>query len=389
MTKTETNLDGLQQARDAAVLALETAEATAGLQMLQQSKTLQVLEAWGDLVDPLEWLYDDSSFGRSLGPLSHIGDRDDGKSRPIIETEHDLAVIRGTARLLVKSIPTAIGVLKNLTNFCMGTGFSYKATPRQNTQHVPLQLVDMVGQVIDEFLDDNDWVGDFERELFTRSRRDGEFFLALYPQPTGRVEARVIEPEQITEPEDPRSLEDWLGTEFASSWSFGIHTDANDVQHVHGYHVRWNSTGSDWDYLPVERVEHVKLNVDRNVKRGLSDFYAVRSHLEGAEKLLRNTREGAAVQAAIAFIREHVPGTTPAQIQSLSSSTALSHYTQQTKTGSRTRYVSKYEPGTVLDVASGMQYKPGPLGSSHGPNSSPSSRPCCVRSEPAGVCRST
>ena len=137
---------------------------------------------------------------------------------------------------------------------------------------------------------------------------------------------------------------------------------------MHGYHVRWNETGSDWDYLPVEQIEHVKLNVDRNIKRGLSDFYAVRSHLEGVEKLLRNTCEGAAVQAAIAFIREHVPGTTEGQIQSLSSGSAHTNYAQPTKTGSRIRYVGKYEPGTVLDVAGGMQYKPGPLGASHGPN---------------------
>ena len=50
----------------------------------------------------------------------------------------------------------------------------------------------------------------------------------------------MIELEQIIEPEEPHSLEDWLGTEFSSSWSFGIHTDTDDVQHVHGYHVCWN-----------------------------------------------------------------------------------------------------------------------------------------------------
>ena len=47
------HLDQLQQSRDKAVLALEAAQANAALKLLEQSKTLQVLEAWGDLVDPL------------------------------------------------------------------------------------------------------------------------------------------------------------------------------------------------------------------------------------------------------------------------------------------------------------------------------------------------
>ena len=368
----------LKNDRDRALLALETEQARAAMALLAQAKSQHVLESWGTLVDPLEWLKDDPSFGRGIGPLSHANDRQGGRDRPLIETEHDLAVIRGTARLLAEVVPVAQGVLKNLTNFCIGTGFHYKAVARDATSVAAdagasvaaddQRLIAAVQETIDDFLESNDWVGDFERELFLRSRRDGEFFLALFPQPGGRAAARVIEPEQVTEPQNPRALEDWLGTEIASSWTFGIHTDADDVNTVHGYHVIWNDSGNDWDYLPADTVEHSKLNVDRNVKRGISDFYAVRGHLEGVEKLLRNAREGAAIQAAIAFIREHVPGATQGQIQSLAGGNAFTSYTQPTKTGARVRYVSKYEPGTVLDVAQGMQYKPGPLGSAHAPN---------------------
>jgi len=362
-------LDQLKQTRDAAVLALETARAEAELNALKQTKDGQLLEAWGDLVDPLEWFQDDPAFGRAINPVSRIDDRSGGRTRPIIENEHNLAAVRGTARLLADSVPAAIGVIKNLTNFCIGTGFSYKAISRDQTPTAGVEgLVADVQRVVEEFLEDNDWVGDLERELFVRSRRDGEFFLALYPQSTGRTAARLIEPEQVTEPTDSRALEDWLGVDTPASWTFGIHTEADDVQRVHGYHVRWNNSGSDWDYLTSQMVEHVKLNVDRNIKRGISDFYAVRNHLEGVEKLLRNTREGAAVQAAIAFIREHVPGSTSGQIQSLSTTAATASYQQKTNPGTRTRYISKYEPGTVLDVSGGMQYKPGPLGSAHAPN---------------------
>ncbi len=382
MPQTAQTLRQLKDSRDRALLALETEQAQAATALLRQAKTRHVSESWGAFVDPLEWLKDDPSFGRRFGPLSHANDRLDGRDRPVIETEHDLAVIRGAARLLAESVPVAQGVLKNLTNYCIGTGFHYKAVARDADaaataaaadKNAPAaandrRLVAAVQATIDEFLETNDWVGDFERELFLRSRRDGEFFLALFPQPGGRAAARVIEPEQIAEPQNPRALEDWLGTETPSSWTFGIHTDAGDVNSVRGYHVIWDDAGNDWDYLSADVVEHAKLNVDRNVKRGISDFYAVRGHLEGVEKLLRNAREGAAIQAAIAFIREHVPGATQGQIQSLATGGAIASYTQPIKTGSRIRYISKYEPGTVLDVAQGMQYKPGPLGSAHAPN---------------------
>jgi hypothetical protein len=83
---------------------------------------------------------------------------------------------------------------------------------------------------------------------------------------------------------------------------------------------------------------------------------------------LRNTRQGAAVQAAIAFIREHAPGVTHAQIESLQQTLATRTYVEATSTGTRTRKVQRYAPGTILDISRGLSYKPGPLGAAHGPN---------------------
>ncbi len=325
-------------------------------------------EAWGDAIDPWDYLDDGALSFPSARWL--LGGKDDRAQHPLLRDENDLAAMRNTGRLLAETSPAAIGVLKNLANYVIGSGFCYKAAPRDDAAGGDelAKLLAAVQRVVTEFLEDNDWPGDLERELFLRSRRDGEYFVALYPMVAGRMQLRVIEPEQVTAPHDPRSLEEWLGVDFPSSWSFGVHTDEADVQQVHGYHVLWNASGTDWDYLPAAQVEHVKLNVDRNVKRGVSDFFAVRSHLEDAERLLRNTRQGAAVQAAIAFIREHAPGTSHAQIESMQQSLAARSYTEMTPAGARTRRVQRYAPGTILDIGRGLQYKPGPLGAAHAPN---------------------
>lgn len=361
-------LDQLEQNRNAAVLALETVHAKSALKLLESAHGGPITESWGQYVDPLGWLYEDSNYAQTVGPIPLASGFNQGLSQHVLANEQSLEFARNAGRALAASSATAIGILKNLTNYCMGTGFTYKVLARQDTtpdSNVPQGLIGAVQHVVDNFLEENDWCGNFERELFTRSRRDGEYFLALFPRPMGNISVRVIEPEQVTEPQNSKAVERDLGISFSSSWSFGVHTSPNDVQSIHGYHIAWDAEGKDWDYFPIHRIEHLKLNVDRNIKRGISDFCSVQAELEGVDKLLRNIREGAAVQAAIAFIREHLPSTTSGQIHSLSNLTKLGG---NSSSGPKRRGVSKYEPGTILDVSHGMQYKPGPLGASHGPN---------------------
>ncbi len=368
-TLSKEDLDQLEQNRNAAVLALETEQAKTALKLLESTHGGTLAESWGQHVDPLGWLHEDSNYSQTIGPISLAGGFNQSLSQHVLSNEQSLAFARNAGRAFATSSATAMGILKNLTNYCMGTGFTYKVLARQDaplhSAKAPHGLVIAVQHIVDNFLDENDWCGNFERELFTRSRRDGEYFLALFPQSSGSISVRVIEPEQVTEPQNPKAVERELGISISSSWSFGIHTSTHDVQSIHGYHIVWDIDGNDWDYLPSQRIEHLKLNVDRNIKRGVSDFFAVQAELQGVDKLLRNIREGAAVQAAIAFIREHLPSTTSGQIHSLSDLTTLG---RNATTGPKRRSVSRYEPGTILDVSHGMQYKPGPLGASHGPN---------------------
>lgn len=342
-------------------LQLETVRMESQLNQLRARTAAPLLEAWGDIVNPYDWMDDDPTFGPPVWTAgAAMGDRADGRNSPIVQTENQLSAIRATARMLFEISAAAKCATKNLVNFIVGTGLTYKVVPRRKDQEVPEEVLTTVQAVVDDFLEANDWVGDQEREVLWRAIRDGETFLSLWPE-GGRVSVRIVEPEQVSEPTPI--------PEYGHCYTFGIDTDAEDVQSVLGYWVRWN-TVDQHDYLHAGNMEHVKRNVDRNIKRGLSDFYAVYQHLQRAEKLLRNAAEGAAIQAAIAYIREHVPGVTQSQVETLRGGDTLHQtYTYNTPNqGQKTRYVQKLEPGSVLDVGAGTQYKPGPLGSAHVPS---------------------
>ncbi|MFM8218756.1 MAG: phage portal protein, partial [Planctomycetaceae bacterium] len=215
---------------------------------------------------------------------------------------------------------------------------------------------------------DNDLAGLFDRELHHRVREDGEAFVQLAPHRRGACRLRFLEPEQITEPARPRPLEDWLqiGGEFVSSWSFGVHTRADDPTDPLGYHVVHDNQGRDWSYLPATEVEHIKRNVPRNAKRGVSDLLAIQGDLEREARLRRNTAEGAALQAAIAWIlqpssRESLGGGLPAAEMPR---TVIGPQVN----GTRYEPVKRYPPGTILRPSAGLEYKPGPLGAERMPH---------------------
>ncbi len=285
-------------------------------------------------------------------------------------------MIRGAARLLVGASPIAGGILTSLTNYVIGNGFSYVVTPRKPEAR---ELAAAANEIIDDFLRDNDWPGDLDRELFQRSRVDGEYFLGLWHVGGGRVQARAIEPDQVTQPSNPQGLEEWLGAraDRPGNWAFGVYSDEDDAQAIHGYYVQWSNRDQDWDYLPGGNepivppaggncwVEHARLNVVRSVKRGLSDFFSIENNLDLARRVLRNMGEGAAVQAAIAWIQEMAPGTLQAQASSATLSRADASYTTLSTSGSRAHYVQQYDPATILKVPHGQKYLPGPLGAQH------------------------
>ena len=323
----------------------------------------ELIEAWGDPVDRLEWLYDDDDWGyaRTNYPVTLKSDRNRGQNRHVFETEIELAAIRGASRLLYDTSPYTQNIMQNLLNFIVGTGFTYKAQGKVGGDD---ELVRAVQFAVDEFLEKNRWQnchGCREEEIFVRSIRDGEAVIALFEEEDAIPVVRLIEPDQITEPQSPRDIEDYIGWDGPSDWSFGVHSTAGDVEDVHGYFVQWTDNASDFDYMPKDRLSLIKLNVDGNVKRGISSYYAVQEYLTNVGKLERNAVKGAAILSAILGVRQHAEGTRKSNVEGMLQTAAYRRYTQSAPNGSRTRNVARLKPGTWLDVSKGLEYKESPL----------------------------
>lgn len=365
------SIDDLKEQAEYHRQLIETHQLKAIARTLKLSELGDLRESWiddpGNYVDPREWQTDDNGRPLMIGGMGSLGaqrsDRKEGDYRPFFETESELAAIRARSRWLGGANALGVGVLEKLTDYVIGTGFTFKCAAVEEGGTAET-LAKACQDVIDRFIEDNDWQGDADREIFIRSRRDGEAFPVLYPRPDGGTWLRIIEPEQVVEPAQTRDLDDRFGDGNATSWTWGIHTAADDVQRVLGYYVQWSDSAADYDYLPASMVEHVKLNVDRTIKRGLSDFYPVLAWLERCEKLLRNTAEGAAITSAIAYIVEAAQGVSKAAAESAQFARADYQTPVSGSQTTRTRYTKKLDPGTVLTVANGQQYKP-PPGAEH------------------------
>lgn len=294
--------------------------------MLQES-----LEVLGSYVDPRE------AFRGPEGNLwQQIGAIDAGEqaSSYAFSDERQLAEARAIGRMLERTNEFAINGHENRVSYIVGCGHVYEAEVRKG-RTAPPELAGEVQAVIDEFTRVNQWP-QRQQEIVRRRDRDGEVFLRLFVGEDGITRVRFIEPGQVFRP-----------THLAGSAtaSFGIETDPDDVETVLAYWV---------DGKPVDaaEIQHRKLGVDRNVKRGIPLFHCVRHNLRRAEKLLQNMATVADIQTAIAMIRRHDRvAKTAAEV--FRSGTAAS---MSMESGGAATYYSRFSPGTILDVPKSTEY---------------------------------
>jgi hypothetical protein len=318
-------------------------------------------ESWGEVIDITEFMTDSSGFFNTngMGAFTQLYDRADGRFRPVYTNESDLKLIRAMSWLLVEKVPMAQAWVNRLLDYTIGTGFDWtiKSSDRR--------LERAIQQYVRETLDNSKWSSELERESYVREVADGDFIgELLFDDGQGLIVAR--EPDELTEPAAKRELEEWLGidqADYVPSWTFGVLTKESLPERAIGYHFVRNAAGTDWDYVPTSRVMMWKRNVRSRAKRGYSDFYKPHLYLLRADRVLTNTAEGAATQAAIAYIVEHRDGT-QRQADNIVKRFAPPTGKVDPLTGLAQRR-RRIVPGTRLDVPEGQQYKAGLLGSNN------------------------
>lgn len=291
----------------------------------------------------------------------------DGSYWPFIRDESDLEWSRGIAHFISTCDSSGICALENLTSYTIGNGFSWDVVSKEKAD-APTSLIDQCVEVLEEFQERTDWWG---REIgFNYSAHQlGEGLLAIESIGGGMAKSRLYLPAHLTEPVDRNWASDYLGLADAS-WSFGVATDYDDTEAVHGYCFDVRGDGTDYRVYEARDVQHLKLNVNHAVKRGLSDFYCCHENMRQRAKLLGNVAEGTALQAAIAWVEENALGVTQTAVEGtvgermdrgIIGRAQQAAYNAGMATTSRARRIDK---GTVLNVGSGKKYQPGPLGAS-------------------------
>ena len=316
----------------------------------RQKKLLESAEAWeflgpySDIVDRAGGIDRDLVF-----PFSTANDRRYGANWPFWRTWQEHSRLRAASRLLWTMSPLAFGAINALASYVVGKGFQVKVQAKR--PDTPRELIQAIQtDVFTPFEKHNNWLVR-QRRLFVRRRRDGEVFVRLFGQDDGMLLVRTVEPEQIVEsPDYPYD-----------QGSFGIITDPDDLEDVRGYWVAYDGSASNGEYVSNGDMIHLKTgNVDEEViKRGLPDFaFDTQKLYKVTGRLLQNLGEGSAVQAAIAFIRQHSTAPRAAAADFIS---GMADYTQDRPFSSATDNVRRYDAGTVIDMDLGTEFVSAPF----------------------------
>ena len=288
-------------------------------------------QLYGSFVDPFEPFRDDADTW--LPVVVGTGSRSSGFGST---NEQQLEEIRSRCRALAMANEFAINGHENRVSYIVGTGHRYQAVAKVDDPSTK-EIAKIVQEWLAEFVEVNRWHAR-QQEIVHRQDRDGEAFLRLFYSPDGMTRIRFVEPEQVVTPVDKTS---------DPAARFGIQTDSYDVENVIGFYI-------DGTLVDASEVQHRKMNVDFNVKRGLPLFFPVWKNLRRAEKLLRNMSVVAEIQSAIAIIRKHRSGT-KSSVEQFVSDRADASVTNSV-TGQTTNY-RRYAPGTILDASTNTDYE--------------------------------
>lgn len=340
-------------------------------------------ESYGELVPWSDFPvndWPDGPYRRAWFPYASFQDREDGNNRPYYENETDLAFQVASVRRFVGCTELPEAVTTALKVYTYGNGIEVKCQPSKQGAKYQSPEIDTLCQniqrVIDRFCDYNNLINNLDHEIDRRSRDEGECLLPIIPKPGQNFSCNPIETVQLSEPTGSSSLSEWVmhkhGIDcdsFVPSWKYGVLTEKRDTSCPLAYFVKYGSAESDWETYGVDQFVHIKRNVYRACKRGMSDWLACYENATQQPKLRSALGYGATMQARIAWIEEY--GTdkmTVSGSQMRDGSPSNDGTTRNGRNGTRDANSTDVKNGTILRVKYGKQYKSGPMGSERNAN---------------------
>src|SRR6266404_4263410 len=148
---------------------------------------------------------------------------------------------------------------------------------------------------LDEWVKRNHWKKK-EAEAFKRRTIDGEIFFRVFDD----EDIRFVDPDLVY-------CSAALGKPFA--WQ-GVISDANDQEEITGFEIHeknyvLNTQDQTGKIVPVEEMQHRKLNSHFGARRGFSLLLPIATDLFNVDKLTNNLMATSNVLAKIAFWRKH------------------------------------------------------------------------------------
>jgi len=226
----------------------------------------------------------------------------------------------------------ARAIVRNLVKFVLGKGPILR--PEDNNERVL--------EVWNEFCYYNKWSLK-EKEMATRTFRDGEVFMRFFVEPEGKLSVRFLRASKIKNPTDSRLF---LPGE---NVSHGIGTDLNDVEKpITYYHVSNNMGKEKVIRIPAEEVLHIKILSDSDMKRGVSFLLIAMPMIKKYDSWLEDRIILNKIRSAIALIRK-VEGTS-STVESIRNA-----YKSQYQSGDKNRQQTPH-PGTIITAGKGISY---------------------------------
>ncbi len=314
MAKRKKRRSSLEVARD----NYEQAELQTATALLEHTS-----EFTDPVVDPDEKQWQDTA---DLGRKSNL-------------TPEKLKDIQKKCRVMSITNLHARVIIRNYVKYIIGTGMTIKSNFEGSDDDMK-QIQDYWNR----FTKKNKWVRR-AKEIVKRGFRDGEIFLRFFKTKVDNEDPvlliRFMDPLDIDQP-----------TADVES-SFGIKTEENDVEVPITYYLKDIKT-NEYEEVPAKDVQHIKLNTDSDVKRGLPVLFTCWERLRQYNTWLKDRIILNKIRTAIALIKK-VPGLTPGRASSSIVNSAGSNFTDP-KTG-KTVYRKKIRGGTMITTAKGVEYQ--------------------------------